>query len=67
MPDSKRIYILHPHGESFGPYDLNFVRQVLAKGGIATTTGVTVVVDGAEVRYTDLATVLREEEAGMAT
>jgi hypothetical protein len=59
----KRSYILHPHAESFGPYDLAFVREKLAQGGIATTTGVTVLVDGVAVRYTDVAAILREADA----
>ena len=62
MSGAKRSYILHPQAESFGPYDLDFVRRKLAEGAIATTTGITVLVDGVGVRFTDVVTVLREED-----
>ncbi len=61
MPASNRSYILHPQGESFGPFDLDFVRLKLAEGAIAPSTGVTVLVDGIEKRYTDVATLLGDE------
>ena len=41
-----RSYILHPHGESFGPFSLDFIRQKLDEGAISTMTGVTILVDG---------------------
>jgi hypothetical protein len=44
-------YLLHPQAETFGPFDLAFVRDTLAKGGIAPTTGLTIVRDGVENRY----------------
>jgi hypothetical protein len=42
MASPNRSYILHPQGESFGPFDLSFVRQKLNERAIAPTTGVTV-------------------------
>ena len=44
-------YLLHPQAETFGPFDLAFVRETLAKGGIAPTTSLTIVRDGVEDRY----------------
>jgi hypothetical protein len=57
-----KTYILHPHGESFGPFDLEFVRLKLATGAVAPTTGVTVVIDGVEGKYTSVAEVLAEAD-----
>jgi len=62
MATPNRSYILHPNGESFGPFDLSFVRQKLNEQVIAPTTGVTVLVDGVEERYTSVAAVLLDEE-----
>jgi hypothetical protein len=59
-----RSYILHPQAESFGPYDLAFVHEKLAEGGIAPTTGITVPVEGRAERFTDVGTVPREEDGG---
>ncbi len=62
MASPNRSYILHPHGESFGPFDLSFVRQKLSEQAIAPSTGVTVLVDGVEERYTSVAAVLLAED-----
>ena len=62
MASPNRSYVLHPHGGSFGPFDLSFVRQKLNEQAIAPTTGVTVLVDGVEERYTSVAAVLLAED-----
>ncbi len=62
MASPNRSYILHPQGESFGPFDLSFVRQKLNERAIAPTTGVTVLVDGVEERYTSVAELLFAED-----
>jgi hypothetical protein len=48
--------------ESFGPFSLDFVRAKLAEGAIAPTTGITILEDGKEVRYTSVADALAAEE-----
>jgi hypothetical protein len=44
-------YLLHPQAETFGPFDLTFVREKLVEGGIAPSTGLTVIRDGMEDKW----------------
>lgn len=44
-------YLLHPQAETFGPFDLAFVRQKLAEGAIAPSTGLTIIRGGVEDKW----------------
>lgn len=46
-----RSFIIHPHGMDIGPVSLAFIRQKLAQGAIATTTGVTILGDRSPSGY----------------
>jgi hypothetical protein len=50
-PKDTDTYLLHPQAETFGPFDLAFVRDTLARGGIAPTTGLTIIRSGIEDRW----------------
>ncbi len=55
-----RSYILHPHGQSFGPFPSAFVHQKLIEGAVTLNTGLTVLIGGKEVEYTDVGALIPE-------